>query len=214
MHLLSPLEFERSALRGVGRRPGVRLHCCGPGAERVAAWAARAGLPAGSLVVLVGVAGALAGGLAAGAAVEVSEVVGAGVAGPSLRLTGLPLARAVSVAAPLADADEKRAERARSGADVVDMESAAFAREAMARGWRWTIVRGISDGALDALPAGVAGWTDADGRTRAARVAVALLRRPALARDMARLGARSRRAMAAVARALDEAIGSTGASDG
>jgi hypothetical protein len=165
-------------------------------------------------VVLVGVAGALAGGLAAGAAVEVSEVVGAGVAGPSLRLTGLPLARAVSVAAPLADADAKRAERARSGADVVDMESAAFAREAMARGWRWTIVRGISDGALDALPAGVAGWTDADGRTRAARVAVALLRRPALARDAVRLGARSRRAMAAVARALDEAIGSTGASDG
>jgi nucleoside phosphorylase len=120
----------------------------------------------------------------------------------------------VSVAAPLADADAKRAERARSGADVVDMESAAFAREAMARGWRWTIVRGISDGALDALPADVADWTDADGRTRAARVAVALLRRPALARDMARLGARSRRAMAAVARALDEAIGSTGASHG
>jgi hypothetical protein len=45
-------------------------------------------------------------------------------------------------------------------------------------------------------------------------VAVALLRRPALARDAVRLGARSRRAMAAVARALDEAIGSTGASDG
>jgi hypothetical protein len=120
----------------------------------------------------------------------------------------------VSVAAPITDAAGKRAERARSGADVVDLEAAAFAREAEARGWRWAVVRGVSDGAGDALPAGVEGWTGADGRTRVASVAVAIVRRPALLPEVLRLGARSRRAMAAVAVALEAAIGSNGARHG
>jgi nucleoside phosphorylase len=218
MHIVCPLEFERSALRALGRRPGVALHRCGPGAAAVAAWAAREGLTAGSTVVLAGVAGGLAAEAPTGAAVEAAAVLGDGCpAGgwrPRATLTALPRVTIVSVAAPITDAAGKRAERARSGAAVVDLEAAAFAREAEARGWRWTVVRGVSDGADDALPAGVDRWTDADGRTRPARVAAAILRRPALLPGVARLGGRSRRAMAAVAEALAAAIGSNGAPHG
>lgn len=218
MHIVCPLEFERSALRGLARRPGVRLHRCGPGAAAVAAWAEAAGIPRGAPVVLAGVAGGLGDGVPGGSAIEAAAVLGDGCpAGgwrPAAAVTALPRATVVSVVAPITDAAGKRAERARSGADVVDLEAAAFVREAEARGWRWAVVRGVSDGAGDALPAGVEGWTDADGRTRVASVAAGIVRRPALLPEVLRLGARSRRAMAAVAGALEAAIGSNGARHG
>lgn len=218
MHIVCPLEFERSALRGLARLPGVRVHRCGPGAAAVAAWAAAAGIPGGATVVLAGVAGGLGDGVPGGSAIEASAVLGDGCPEggwrPTSAVTGLPRATVVSVAAPITDAAGKRAERTRSGADVVDLEAAAFAREAEVRGWRWAVVRGVSDGAADELPAGVGGWTGADGRTRVASVAAAIVRRPALLPEVLRLGARSRRAMAAVAVALEAAIGSNGVRHG
>jgi len=106
------------------------------------------------------------------------------------------------VAAPLGTPGAKRAEADRGRADIVDLEAAEFARVATARGWRWHVVRGISDGHLDALPAGIERWTDAEGRTRLGAVAAAVLRRRARIGDLVRVGRDSSAAMRAVGEAL------------
>lgn len=141
---------------------------------------------------------------AVGEAIEAAAVVdGDGrLFVPDRALTDLPRVRCLSVASPLGTPEEKRAEAARDRADVVDLEAAEFARAAVARGWRWRVVRGISDGHLDALPAGIERWTDDDGRTRLGAVAAALLRRQATAGDLVRIGRASAAAMRAVAHAL------------
>jgi len=75
MHLVSPLEFERSALRALARERGWPLDRSGPGAPGIRHWATGAAIPPGSLVVLAGVAGSLRERPAPGEAVEVSAVV-------------------------------------------------------------------------------------------------------------------------------------------
>ena len=204
MHLVSPLEFERSALRSLAGARGWSLDRSGPGAGGIARWAARAAIPPGSVVVLAGVAGSLRATPSPGEAVEVSAVVdeaGRRFA-PEGHLTTLPRARCLSAPEPIESTEAKRAEAARDRADVVDLESAEFARIAIERGWRWHVVRGISDGHLDALPPGIDRWTDADGRTRIGAVCGALLRRQATPGDLVRIGRASTAAMKAVSAAL------------
>ena len=92
------------------------------------------------------------------------------------------------------------------GAALVDLESSAFAAAAESRGWRWGIVRGVSDGPEDRLPAAIRGWVDERGRARPAKVCLALVRRPGILGSVTRLARRSRAAMAAVARVLDETL--------
>ena len=89
---------------------------------------------------------------------------------------------------------------ARTGADLVDLESAAFADSAVKLGWNWAIVRGVSDGADEFLPDGIEQWVDAAGRTRVAVVALAFLQRPALAPTLWRTACAGRAAMADAAR--------------
>jgi adenosylhomocysteine nucleosidase len=204
MHLVSPLEFERSALRALAGARGWTLERSGPGADAIARWAARAALPAGSVVVLAGVAGSLRPRPSTGDAVEVSSVVAEDGRRfvPDGRLTALPQVRCLSAREPIGSPDAKRAEAARDRADVVDLESAEFARVAIERGWRWHVVRGISDGHLDALPPGIDRWTDSEGRTRIGAVLGALLRRQATPGDLVRIGRASTAAMRAVAAAL------------
>ena len=204
MHLVSPLEFERSALRALAGARGWSLDRSGPGAGGIARWAARAAIPPGSVVVLAGVAGSLRARPTPGEAVEVSAVVDEGGRrfAPDCQLTSLPRARCLSAREPIGSPDAKRAEAARDRADVVDLESAEFARIAIERGWRWHVVRGISDGALDALPTGIDRWTDAEGRTRIGAVLGALLRRQATPGDLVRIGRASTAAMKVVAAAL------------
>jgi len=155
-------------------------------------------------VVLAGVAGSLRPSVPSGEAVEIASIVDedATMEFVPRRLTTLPRVRCISVHAPLATVEAKREEAARNRADIVDMESAAFAREAIARQWRWSVVRGISDGADESLPSGVDGWTDERGKTRLLRVAGSLARRPWMVRAVTQLGARSFLAMDAVQRAL------------
>jgi hypothetical protein len=76
----------------------------------------------------------------------------------------------------LATPQAKRDWAKRTGADLVDRESAAFARAASERGWQWTIVRGVGDGPRTLLPEGIDAWVDDRGRTRVTAVwrAVAL----------------------------------------
>jgi len=97
---------------------------------------------------------------------------------------------------------DKRAWRDEHGTDLIDLESEAFARAASAAGVSWAIVRGVSDGVDDALPDSIDSWVDADGRVRRAVVAKAVLGNLAMVSAMRRLGARSKKAMSAVAEVL------------
>jgi adenosylhomocysteine nucleosidase len=111
-------------------------------------------------------------------------------------------ATCLSVDAPLADPAAKRAAGIAHAADIVDMESAAFADVSTTRGWRWAIIRGISDAVDDRLPAGIDRWTDQWGETQLGTVAGDLATRPWMLPAVIALGRRSRAAMHAVRDAL------------
>lgn len=120
---------------------------------------------------------------------------------------------AVGVDRPVATPDGKRALATASGADVVDMESHRFASEAVARGVPFAIVRGVSDGVDDALPAGVERLVDRSGRTRIAAAIGLLVRRPGLVGPLKRLGQRTAAAMESAARTLDTLLPRESSSD-
>jgi hypothetical protein len=113
----------------------------------------------------------------------------------------------ISAAAPVCRASEKAALAERTGADLIDLESAAFAAAASSRGWRWGIVRGVSDTAHSDLPPDVGLWIDRLGRLRWAALLVAIARRPVLAGFLLRLGRHARQAMKAVAERIDDGLG-------
>ena len=204
MQVVCALEFECSALARTARERGWALACTGPGAAQVRRWGQFAVLPPGSLVILAGVAGGLTDHCKAGA-MRVSSVRDATgrtwSAVIPLSWTGRRAA-CLSVDAPLADPAAKRTAAAEHGADIVDMESAAFAETATTRGWRWAIVRGISDTVDDRLPAGIERWTNRWGETELGTVAGDLATRPWMLPSVIALGRRSRAAMRSVRDAL------------
>ncbi len=92
----------------------------------------------------------------------------------------------------LATVDQKRAARAATGADAVDLESAAVARAAARHGLPFAALRAVCDGAGRALPRAALVALDPSGRVGPWRVVAAALSRPgeipallALARDAA-----------------------------
>jgi hypothetical protein len=205
MHVLCALEFERSALAALARRRGWTMHCCGPRAAGVERWAGSAEAPpAGATVVLAGVAGATSP-IEAGRAVAVAKVVDGrgGEWAPPLGTAAPRTACCLSVDEVLTSTEAKDRAARTHGADLVDMESAAFARLATARGWEWAVVRGISDTVDETLPEGIGDWVDERGRLRIWQVACAILRRPGLLMRLRSLRARSVAAMRAVAAALE-----------
>ncbi|MHC5005251.1 MAG: phosphorylase family protein [Planctomycetota bacterium] len=191
--IVCPLAFERRRLlrRGLGRRATVV--CCGPGPWGVRRWAARSSVEPGRVVVLAGLAGGLGTAQSAGSAWVVDAIDG-GPAPSWPEDAGDEAVRAstVSVEHPATSPAGKRRLRERTGADLVDMESAAFGRIAHDAGWRWGIVRGVSDDADTTLPGCIDTWIDDRGRSRLLACALALARRPALlpiARRLQRDGA-------------------------
>jgi hypothetical protein len=93
-----------------------------------------------------------------------------------------------------------------SGADLVDLESAAFARIAVEEGWDWGIVRGISDGPDSSLPADIDTWVDQQGRSRPGRVLRAVLGGRAGVGQIARLRTQGIAAMTAAAVVLERML--------
>ncbi len=204
LHVVCPLEFERSVLARLGTGRGWTHHCAGPGRAGIERWAAGpAAPPAGARVVLAGVAGAIAP-VDAARAVVAGTVIGPsneewvptlpGAAGGPMRIVGLDHV--------LASVESKDRAARTHRADVVDMESAAFAREAQARGWQWAVVRGISDTVDETLPQDIGSWVDERGRLRIWRVVRAIVANPMLLRRLHRLRARSLAGLAAADAAL------------
>jgi len=209
--VICPLEFERRALSQAGVGKYCEVSCCGPGGS-----AARQGVRSSAIIdgpiILAGLAGALREDISKGYAYVATRVIDD--AGHSWRPTGIAEGDLPGPSGPtiistlhtITTTQDKRALAARSGADLVDLESAAFAEAASATGRRWAIVRGVSDGLHDAVPEDIDEWVDEQGRTRTSAVIAAILRRPALVGEVRRLRADSIKAMNAVAGVIDSML--------
>jgi hypothetical protein len=214
--IVTPLEFERRILerrlrrlRRTGRCPPC---CCGPGPEAVQRWAAGVTPHANQPVLLAGLAGSLKKTFATRSAHLAGAVVGeegtrwepsfSAARGPDDRSPPVIASAPATLTTPQA----KRAWADRSGADLVDRESAAFADAATRHGWRWAIVRGVSDGPDTPLPHDIDAWIDDHGRTRFGIVWRSLALRPGRMGQVFRLRADSVAAMQAVARVIQRLV--------
>ena len=205
--VLCALRFEQRALQRHTR--GIRIECCGPAAIGVRRWFDSQACPAGA-VILSGLAGSLTDQCPRGTAHVITGVSAhdAEVLRPTLPLPdrsarGGRECIVVSVGQPVTTPAAKRALAQKTGAHLVDMESVAFAEAATQAKVRWAIVRGVSDGIDDELPAMSRDLVDERGRARALRIAAGVLRQPSLARDLHRLGRVSGAAMRAAARLIE-----------
>ena len=199
--IICPLQFEATHLRRALAAQDVgslEITCCGPGAVGVERWAQAAALAAGSAVVLAGTAGGIDERTRVGQAYVIERVISDAGESWTPTLSPPPASEAAiitSVNSIVTNADQRRALAQRTGAHLVDLESVAFARLASAHGWRWGIVRGVSDDLATSLPQGIDSWIAPDGRTRKLAVLAALLRKPSLARDVRCLRHNSLRAL-------------------
>ena len=187
------LEAEARVARGWGLPVAV-----GGGGAAGAAAAAAALAPRVQGLISFGLAGGLDPGLRAGALLVpdcVVEGAAAWTVDPALAtwLGGGTGHRLLGGGAVLASATAKRAARAATGADAVDLESAAVARMAARHGIPFAALRAVCDEAGQDLPRAALVALDAKGRIGAARVLGAVLARPwelgallRLARDAAR----------------------------
>jgi nicotinate-nucleotide adenylyltransferase len=192
-----PLGFERRAFLRFGKLPVVTT---GPGADAIRrAFASRSQWPVRTprFVVLLGLAGALDPRIEAGSDQACAEVLDSTSGEAALRssLVRDAAARVLQIDSVAANVEEKARLFAVLQAQLVDLESRAFAECAEAAGLRWGIVRGVSDGAHDALPVELASFVDQAGETRIARVLAAIARRPALLPELMAIGRASRLAM-------------------
>ena len=159
-------------------------------------------------LVIVGFAGGLDDRLLPGDLVLVDEVVDAQsstryscdpdllAVSERVRLSGFQIERGlcVSVHQVLIQAAEKRTLAAKTGAIVVDMESAGAAEAAARNGVPWIAVRVITDGLNDDLPLDFNALANSDGSVNRARVALSALLHPWKIPGLIRLGFRSDRA--------------------
>ena len=170
--------------------PGVLAAATGEGPTRAARGAAQlCDLHRPSVLVGAGVAGALSTDLAFGEILVARRVVDssgdAPAPDPTLagRAAAMPGARAAAFFTSdrmVVAAREKTALAAQLHEEpaVVDMESAAWARAAAARGIPYAVVRAVHDTAAENLPDFLPSCFDAESGIRRARVILAALARP------------------------------------
>lgn len=205
MLIVCPLDFERRALRRAGLDALGEVTCCGPGAAAVVTWAQ--GRRPMSPVILCGVAGGLSASVEAGRAYAAAAVLGADGRRIEPTLPAVDDGRVMSSApGTLATPQAKQDWARRTGADLVDLESAAFAELAAGGGWRWAVVRGVSDDRATALPPGIDDWVDARGRSRPGAVLRAVLAGRAGIGELARLRAACTAALRAAAALIERML--------
>ena len=201
------LEGLRREHRGIEASAEIVIEVCGPGRIGIERWFAQQdACPARHGMLLVGTAGGLDPQLRPGTAFLAERVVDA--AGRSWTPTLRYLASTreevraetlLSVESAAVSPQEKARHHAASGAAAVDLESAAFAEHCEARGWPWSVVRGISDGATESLPREVATWVDHRGRLRTLALFASLARSPGTIAMLPRLRRQSNAALHAAA---------------
>ncbi len=199
--LICPLQFERRALIAAGLEDCCDIVCCGPG-NAAGIWVkANCVANTNSPLILTGLAGGLRDSLLAATAHVAEKVIDEQgncwtptnkLPDSATRVTIVSTKRAITT--PQA----KRELADRSGADIVDLESANFAASASAIGCKWAIVRGISDCVDDCLPSDIDQWVDSKGSTKPSAVVGSILRRPSVLGDIRRMRTASIAAMEAV----------------
>ena len=139
--LVCPLHFERRLLLKCGLEDSFRIETCGPGREGVARWIGANRRPEGP-VVLVGLAGALVEGLAVGDVLDVDVVLAAG--GKHIETTWampesleIPRVQVTSKSRSVTSHEGKRSLQSITKAQIVDLESLAFAELAQDLGWEF-----------------------------------------------------------------------------
>ena len=196
--VLCPLRYESSfAVRAL--RDCADVLCFGPYASGMDRAFASGELEGRPCVVLLGVGGGLEETEVCPALGRVVDRQGGAWDAP---LRDESHATVVGVDHIVEDEASKRAMARETGASVVDMESHVFAREATARGMRWGVVRGVSDGPGDEFPAWIGEILDEHGGVRVAQVAKRIVISPSSIGVLRRIGKQGERAMvAACARA-------------
>jgi len=193
---------------------GAEIRISGASAPRAEAQARELAASGARLLLSVGLAGGLQPGFAPGAlllpqAVRLPD--GNAIpadAGLLLRLQELlgiaPGALAAGADAAVLDPSAK-AELARTGAAIVDMETHGVARAAAEAGLPWAAVRAVADDNTTALPRWAMGLVQPDGSINDAKAAFALLQAPwdlPLALRLARANAKALSALRQAARQL------------
>ncbi len=112
----------------------------------------------------------------------------------------------ISVSRPVLACEQKTSLAEISGACAVDMESAAIARQACARGIPLLVVRAVSDDSRQSLPAGLMPALDVYGQTRTLSLLKALCLQPGIIRRLPALA----RGVSAAEGALAEVVSRTG----
>ena len=180
--VLCPTRFEASHVRGLTRTLGARLEVIGVGCGCEAAIRRVAAAHAGPRTALmVGISGALRPQAGVGHAYLAERVIDErGDTHLPPIASGAPrLALACSKVVVVGEA-ARAAAAERTGAAMVDMESGPFARVATEAGWRWGVLRGVSDDAARELPSEVMRWLRADGGTHWGHLAIDLSLKPRL----------------------------------
>ena len=202
----------RSSYRTYGR-PGLRIVPVGLGAVLLSErWAAGRDGFAQPLVISAGACGGLDPRLAPGDLVVPARVLAPDgetlavppaaharvLAAAGAAATGMLVTTRTVVGTPAA----KAALRSATGAETVDMESAAILAAARADGLEAAVIRAVSDGAAESVPAELAALMDPEGRLRGGRALRLALTRPQALPRALELRRGTRRALAAVARVL------------
>lgn len=204
LYIICPLEIEARALLTLDGVDPARLLISGPG-RAVAGAAAQVKAAGATSVILAGFCAGLAPTPIAPPISEVRTEDGA-ARRPTIRGGTARAVSIVGVDRLLTTPGEKAALRASSGAELADTESHHFAAACEELGLSWGVVRAVSDGPQDALPAQSANWIDAQGRTRTAQVLLDIARQPTLAPRVRALARSSRFAAAGLRDAVLEAI--------
>ena len=197
--ILCPLAHEYGAIRRhLGRDCPMKLACTGPGTRGILRWfESTDALQEGSTVILAGLGGGLTTTLDHGDVVCASEVIhedGTSLKSP-VSARNIPSASIFSSEQLVHSSSDKSTLNTRSGAEVVDMESSAFARACNARGLNWLVLRAVSDVHDEDLPHQVAHWIDDTGRARPWTITRDLLRHPTLVGDCMRMRSSSKLAL-------------------
>jgi nucleoside phosphorylase len=196
--IVCPLKHEARALTRAGLSSCAMIEVTGVGPASIARWCKRRGAERGRIVILAGVAGALTDRCNVGEAYRIGRIVsadGSNIGTPTLAGDTV----ITSVEEIIADEQRRAACVRETRADLVDMESAAFARCAQESGWRWAIIRGVSDGPTSPLPRYVTQWAKTDGTLDARAVMRDLALHPLRIPAVMRLGRHTARALRAVA---------------
>lgn len=195
----------RRAATDAARRSGVEILLTGvgrPAAERALADAFHARVP--TRVLSCGFAGALNPALRIGTVGFATE--DAALRAVLLAAGARPM-RFVTVDRVAVSTREKAALRRETGADAVEMESAALEAVCRERGVPFAVVRAVSDGAEEDLPLDFNRVLRNDGRLEAVTFLGALARRPATVVGLLRLQRQCRLASERLAEVLLRALG-------